>query len=46
MAGEIVVGYDGQEGSVAALRTATAIAAAFKTAARHRVRLPPGADRR
>jgi len=30
MAGEIVVGYDGQEGSVAALRTATAIAAAFK----------------
>ena len=30
MAGEIVVGYDGQEGAVAALRTATAIAAAFK----------------
>jgi nucleotide-binding universal stress UspA family protein len=30
MAGEIVVGYDGQEGSTAALRTATAIAAAFK----------------
>ena len=30
MAGEIVIGYDGQAGSVAALRTATAIAAAFQ----------------
>lgn len=30
MAGEIVLGYDGQAGSVAALRTATAIAAAFQ----------------
>ena len=30
MAGEIVLGYDGQEGSVAALRTATGIAAAFQ----------------
>jgi nucleotide-binding universal stress UspA family protein len=30
MAGEIVVGYDGQDGAVAALRTATAIAAAFE----------------
>jgi nucleotide-binding universal stress UspA family protein len=30
MAGEIVLGYDGQPGSVAALGTATAIAAAFK----------------
>jgi nucleotide-binding universal stress UspA family protein len=29
MAGEIVLGYDGQAGSVAALRTATAIASAF-----------------
>jgi nucleotide-binding universal stress UspA family protein len=29
MAGEVVVGYDGQEGAVAALRTATGIAAAF-----------------
>jgi nucleotide-binding universal stress UspA family protein len=29
MAGEIVVGYDGQDGAKAALRTATAIAAAF-----------------
>ena len=29
MAGEIIVGYDGREGSVAALRTATAVAAAF-----------------
>jgi nucleotide-binding universal stress UspA family protein len=29
MAGEIVVGYDGQEGAVAALGTATRIAAAF-----------------
>jgi nucleotide-binding universal stress UspA family protein len=30
MAGEIVLGYDGQEGSAAALRTAVAIAGAFK----------------
>ena len=30
MAGEIVVAYDGQAGSAAALRTAVAIAAAFK----------------
>jgi nucleotide-binding universal stress UspA family protein len=30
MAGEIVLGYDGQPGSVAALTTATAIAAAFQ----------------
>jgi nucleotide-binding universal stress UspA family protein len=30
MAGEIVLGYDGQAGSVAALSTATAIASAFK----------------
>jgi nucleotide-binding universal stress UspA family protein len=30
MAGQIVVGYDGMEGSLAALRTATGIAAAFK----------------
>ncbi|MGZ4689321.1 MAG: universal stress protein [Acidimicrobiia bacterium] len=30
MAGEIVLGYDGQPGSVAALQTATAIAAAFQ----------------
>jgi len=30
MAGEIVLGYDGQEGSDAALRTAVAVAAAFK----------------
>jgi nucleotide-binding universal stress UspA family protein len=30
MAGEIVLGYDGQEGSGAALRTAVAIAGAFK----------------
>src|SRR5262249_35856872 len=29
MAGEIVLGYDGQSGSVAALRTATEMAAAF-----------------
>jgi len=29
MAGEIILGYDGQDGSKAALRTATAIAAAF-----------------
>jgi nucleotide-binding universal stress UspA family protein len=29
MAGEIVLGYDGQDGSKIALRTATAIAAAF-----------------
>ncbi len=29
MAGEVLVGYDGQEGAVAALNTATAIAAAF-----------------
>jgi nucleotide-binding universal stress UspA family protein len=29
MAGEIVVGYDGQEGAVAALTTATSIAAAY-----------------
>lgn len=29
MAGEVIVGYDGQEGAVAALRTATGIAAAF-----------------
>jgi nucleotide-binding universal stress UspA family protein len=32
MAGEIVLGYDGQEGSQAALRTAVSVAAAFKTA--------------
>jgi nucleotide-binding universal stress UspA family protein len=31
MAGEIVVGYDGQEAAVAALSTAVQIAAAFKT---------------
>jgi nucleotide-binding universal stress UspA family protein len=30
MAGEIILGYDGQDGSKTALRTATAIAAAFK----------------
>jgi len=30
MAGEIVLGFDGQEGSNAALRTAVAVAAAFK----------------
>ena len=30
MAGEIVLGYDGQEGSKAALRTAVSIAAAYK----------------
>jgi nucleotide-binding universal stress UspA family protein len=30
MAGEIVLGYDGEEGSQAALRTAVTIAAAFK----------------
>ena len=30
MAGEIVVGYDGQEGSHAALGTAVSVAAAFK----------------
>jgi nucleotide-binding universal stress UspA family protein len=30
MAGEVVLGYDGQEGSKAALSTATNIAAAFK----------------
>ena len=30
MAGEIVLGFDGQEGSQAALRTAVAVAAAFK----------------
>jgi nucleotide-binding universal stress UspA family protein len=30
MAGEIVLGYDGDEGSKAALRTAVTIAAAFK----------------
>ncbi|MGZ6968002.1 MAG: universal stress protein [Acidimicrobiia bacterium] len=30
MAGEIILGYDGQPGSVAALQTATAIAAAFQ----------------
>jgi nucleotide-binding universal stress UspA family protein len=30
MAGEVIVGYDGQEGSVAALRSAVAVAAAFK----------------
>jgi nucleotide-binding universal stress UspA family protein len=30
MAGEIVLGYDGEPGSVAALRTAVAVAAAFK----------------
>jgi nucleotide-binding universal stress UspA family protein len=30
MAGDIVLGFDGQPGSVAALKTATAIAAAFK----------------
>ena len=29
MAGAVLVGYDGQEGAVAALHTATAIAAAF-----------------
>ena len=29
MAGEVIVGYDGQDGAVAALRTATGIAAAF-----------------
>jgi nucleotide-binding universal stress UspA family protein len=29
MAGDIVVGYDGQEASVAAVRTATAVASAF-----------------
>ena len=29
MAGAVLVGYDGQEGAIAALRTATAIAAAF-----------------
>jgi len=29
MAGELILGYDGQEGSEAALRTATSIAAAF-----------------
>ena len=29
MAGEIVVGYDGQDGAIAAVRTATGIAAAF-----------------
>ena len=31
MAATIIVGYDGQEGSLAALRTATGIAGAFKT---------------
>jgi nucleotide-binding universal stress UspA family protein len=30
MAGEIVLGYDGEPGSVAALQTAVAVAAAFK----------------
>jgi nucleotide-binding universal stress UspA family protein len=30
MAGEVVLGYDGQTGSEAALRTAVAVAAAFK----------------
>ena len=30
MAGEVILGYDGQEGSEAALRTATQIAGAFK----------------
>jgi nucleotide-binding universal stress UspA family protein len=30
MAGEIVLGYDGEPGSVAALRTAVAVAVAFK----------------
>ena len=30
MAGEIVLGYDGEPGSIAALRTAVAVAAAFK----------------
>jgi nucleotide-binding universal stress UspA family protein len=30
MAGEIILGYDGQEGSRVALRTAVAVAAAFK----------------
>ncbi len=30
MAGEVVLGYDGQEGSQVALRTAVAVAAAFK----------------
>lgn len=29
MAGEVIVGYDGQEGAVAALRTATGIAGAY-----------------
>jgi len=29
MAGEVIVGYDGQDGAIAALRTATGIAAAF-----------------
>jgi len=31
MAGDVILGYDGQEGSEAALGTATRIAAAFKT---------------
>jgi nucleotide-binding universal stress UspA family protein len=30
MAGEVVVGYDGQEGSLAALHTAVSVASAFK----------------
>jgi nucleotide-binding universal stress UspA family protein len=30
MAGEIVLGFDGQEGSAAALRTAVSVAAAYK----------------
>jgi nucleotide-binding universal stress UspA family protein len=31
MAGEIILGYDGQQGSQTALRTATSVAAAFKS---------------
>ncbi len=45
MAGEIVLGYDGQPGAVAALATATAIAGRVQPPAGDRVRAPARADR-
>ena len=46
MAGEIVLGYDGQDGSVAALRTAVGDCGGVPAAARDRVRIPTRGDRR
>ena len=41
MAGEVIVGYDGQEGAVAALRTATGDRRRIRLPAGDRVRLRP-----